>query len=584
MTSKRRRWALGVSSALALGAVCWVGLTARTAYDELTACRADLMEARQALGTSDFEAAGSAVTSAAGHAHSGSTAVQGLLWDAAAAIPLVGSTPSTVRAIAASLDHALASLSPAVASLEALDPSTLMAPGGRIDLAAVASAATPLETALRGVDEAERMLPEDVWATRARFVPSSVTAAGEELSTQLSTLHSTLTSAVAVSRIAPPLLGVDGPKRYFVGILNPNEARGIGGFLGTFAIIRADHGRIIVEHVGSNSELANFPRLPINLGEQYSLRYGEDPALIGNMNISPHFPDAAKLWVASWKATSGETLDGAFAADVVALGRLVSATDQSVALPDGGSMTGKQLTEFAISGIYAKFPQPGDSPTRKAYQVALTAAALKAVSASPNRRQLAAAVGAAFAERRLLLWSANTAIQRQLLDARVAGSLRVPDGHNVAFVAINSSGSKLDAFLKRSVTYQVGRCEVTKGRVQSRVTIRLTNDIPSGYQVPNYMISLAERGPTGPVNSTLAQMHLPNGSEFIEVTVDGESVGYSTFEEQGRASMVVAVNLPPREERIISVLFDEPANDGPGQAPSQPLGTDPQTKIVDRSC
>ena len=71
------------------------------------------------------------------------------------------------------------------------------------------------------------------------------------------------------------------------------------------------------------------------------------------------------------------------------------------------------------------------------------------------------------------------------------------------FVALNGSGSKLDAFLDRSLTYEVGRCVDEQGQVKSTVTVDLTNDIPLGERPPEYMVSLAKEGPTGPVNVVL---------------------------------------------------------------------------------
>ena len=57
------------------------------------------------------------------------------------------------------------------------------------------------------------------------------------------------------------------------------------------------------------------------------------------------------------------------------------------------------------------------------------------------------------------------------------------------------------------------------------------------------MISLAKEGPTGPINVVLAQMHLPNGAEIDEVKVNGKSVGYAPFDEQGRPSVVLSVTV-----------------------------------------
>ena len=155
----------------------------------------------------------------------------------------------------------------------------------------------------------------------------------------------------------------------------------------------------------------------------------------------------------------------------------------------------------------------------------------------------------------------------------------------MAFAAINASGSKLDAYLSTSVLYEVGRCPVPgTERTQSQVTVRLNSDIPEGEDVPEYMVSLAERGPDGPINSTLAQFHLPLGAEILQVDLDGRSVGYAPFREQDRTSLVLPVELPPRVERNLVVKFLEPLAEGPGMAPAQPLVGEPDTTVIDRDC
>ena len=113
-----------------------------------------------------------------------------------------------------------------------------------------------------------------------------------------------------------------------MAILNPNEARGTGGFLGTYLILRADAGKLTVEEVGSNSALPTVPFTPPELGAQFIKRYEPGPRLVPNLNISPHYPAAGLLWLKSWEVKTGEKLDGAISADVVALGDLVTATGE----------------------------------------------------------------------------------------------------------------------------------------------------------------------------------------------------------------------------------------------------------------
>ena len=585
----RRRWLL-ISAAVIvamLGAATIVlGFSARSAYAELTASRDDLFAARDAVAGTDLTSAQASLDSAVGHAAAASDEVDSPLWDIAAALPWVGATPAAVQSVALALDQALAAIAPAGDQLAGLNPDSLVGPNGRIDLASLEAALPPMEAAGTGIALAQVTLADAPSRAAGDLVLPQVDDAAVELSAELARLGETLDTAVTAGAIAAPMLGADGPKRYFLAILNPNEARGTGGLLGQYAIIRADSGKITVEEVGTNADLLNLPATPPELGQQWIDRYDDGPRIMVNMNLSPHHPDAALLWLETWRAKTGEVLDGAISADVVALGDMVTATGVEVPLPDGDSLTGAQLAEFALTGVYEKFPGGGaDSPARKAYSKAVTEGAIDVVTGATNRAALLTAMGTALSERRVQLWSADPATEQRILDAGVGGNLAVPDGHHVAFAAINSSGSKLDAYLDRSLTYTVGRCPAPDtGRVVSTVDITLTSAIPEGKPVSESISLLARRGPDGPINSTLAQVYLPMGASVLEVFVDGKSSEYQTFREQDRLAVLLALDLPPRKQRTVTVVFSEPADDGPGSAPAQPLANDQVTTIADREC
>lgn len=566
---------------LALGFGIWFAISARSALNELTAARDSLEAARDAVADSQPDEAKAFMAAATSSAKSASARVNGPLWDFVAAVPGLGDTPQAAQAVATSLDQTLTALQPVVEQFNVLDPSSLISKGGQIDVSAIEQAVPALKQAQPGLEQANQTMST---APTGGWVLPQVSAATSDLSEQLGTLQSSLSTAVTFGEIAGPLLGTDGEKRYFVGILNPNEARGTGGFLGTYAILKAKDGRVSVTQVGSNSDLPTLDELPASLGEEFRYRYRDDPTLVGNMNLSPHFPDTSKIWLASWKQKTGEQLDGAIAADVVALGQLVQASSQQIPLPDGGSLSGDQVADFAIKGIYEKFPTAAQAAERKFYQEAVTTAAVKAVTAAPQPQAMAEALGQGLSEHRVVVWSADPKVEGRLLTAGVGGSLRVADGHNVQFVALNGSGSKLDAFLQRSLTYDVGRCVDKDGRVESTVTATLTNDIAMGERPPEYMISQARVGQTGPINVILAQFHLPNGAEVEDVRVDGKSASYLPFQEQDRPSLMLAVDLPPREPKEVTVTFTEPAGDGPGEVTIQPLASDQPTQVVDAAC
>lgn len=583
MAASDRRWPRRVAVlsvlALVLLAVGYYTVSGFLAYRDLTATRTALLAARDIGSTAPAQAQQS-LQDASTSAEAAANRLDGPLWTALAAVPLIGDTPDAARQVTTGLNQTLQALQPLVDSLDLLSPTALVTEG-RINIDAIEQAVPAAQQALPGLATAQNTLA-DV-PTGGAVLPQ-ISDAATELQQQVAELQGTLTTVDTIGPIAAPLLGANGQKRYFVALLNPNEARGTGGFLGNYAILTASDGAITVGDIGSNTDLPTLESLPAELDKQFRYRYRDDPTLIGNMNISPHFPDTARIWLAAWEQLTGETLDGAIAMDTVTLGRLVAATDMPVNLPDGGTMSGSELDDFANIGIYEKFPEVGEVPARKAYQEAVSLSALQTVIAMPRPLAMGEALGQGLQDNRVVVWSADPEVEQVLNDAGVSGTLVVPDGHQVQAVVLNTSGSKLDAYLDRSVRYDVGRCPTENGRVESSVTVSLRSDVPLGERPPAYMVGEAETTPTGPVNTAILQLHLPNGARVQNATINGKSPGLLEFREQNRPAVLVGVDLPPRQRQEVVFTFTEPASDGPAEVTVQPLFREQQTVVADVGC
>ena len=102
-------------------------------------------------------------------------------------------------------------------------------------------------------------------------------------------IQSEITTLAAIS---PVLLGGDKPMKYLVAFQNSAEARGTGGILGAYAIIELKKGSVKVIETGSNEPLygSSLEKIPIDVPEEFKRLYGENPAILQNSNLSPHFP------------------------------------------------------------------------------------------------------------------------------------------------------------------------------------------------------------------------------------------------------------------------------------------------------
>ena len=115
------------------------------------------------------------------------------------------------------------------------------------------------------------------------------------------------------------MLGGDGPRTYFVAFTTPAEARGLGGFMGTWAELRADDGRLEVDPNGSDRR-ADRRRMgaapPVLDGPaDYLARYGRfgagvdgEPVAVdfwSNVTMSPDFPSITEVFAQLYPASGG---------------------------------------------------------------------------------------------------------------------------------------------------------------------------------------------------------------------------------------------------------------------------------------
>ena len=131
--------------------------------------------------------------------------------------------------------------------------------------------------------------------------------ARSELQAQTSEITDLLENTALAARLAPSMMGADGPRTYFMGFQTNAEARGTGGLLGGFGILRFDNGARNRRHPGGRTTELKGPFAPIDLGPEYAEQYGfTNPSTdLRNSNLSSHFPYAAQIWKSMWAQQTG---------------------------------------------------------------------------------------------------------------------------------------------------------------------------------------------------------------------------------------------------------------------------------------
>jgi len=242
-------------------------------------------------------------------------------------------------------------------------------------------------------------------------------------------------------------------------------------------------------------------------------------------------------------------------------------------LPDKTQISGTNAVALTQATSYAEFP--GTSPAaiaqRKAYQLGIASAASKKIlGARGELTALVQAAGKAAGERRLLLWSADPAVQADLAQTSVAGIIPTTTAPYVGLSIVNDGGTKLDYYLDRSLTWQAASCGPTR---PTTVTITLTNNAPASG-LPPY-VTLRGDARSYPIKSGDNRLEVSylatQGALMQGVTIAGRPGTASIGSVHGHPVYTIDLELPRGTSRTIVLHLSEPTGTGAPIVLRQPL-------------
>jgi len=584
MPGRRRLVVPGLLILLAVAFFSWLGFQAMHAKSYLEQARSDAQQAREALSKADVGEATKLADAAQSHAQQARNATHSVPWSIASAVPWLGSPFKAGQQISdVVLGLAADVLKPSVDVAEVLSPDHLLGGGGRVNVQLLSDNSTKLEqlsTAATNLDTQAKAITDPAYL-------SAIGDARSALQRQTSDLAGLLKNTALAGRLAAPMMGADGPRAYFIGFQTNAEARGTGGLMGGFGILRFDNGAATVDTLGQNADL-NKPFSPIDLGREFNDQYAFNNPTTDwrNSNYSSHFPYAAQIWESMWQQQSGETVNGAISIDPIALSYILGAVGP-VTMADGETITADNVVELTESTAYIRFAD--DNNARKVYLQDVAAAVVRKMTGHlDSPRQLLDALGKAVGEGRIAVWSSSPE-QQKLLEETPLAHIVPDDPAPFASVVINNvGGNKLDYYLTREIEYISGACDSATRK--SEITVRLTNntpDVPLPEYVAGHMgldhLKVVDLPPA--TNATSVTLLTTKGATLSGAFVNGIKVP-SVFGgmERGHPTFEVQLGLQRGQPVVIRWELNEPTAPGAARVPIQPLRDEVTPKVSVPEC
>lgn len=473
----------------------------------------------------------------------------------ALAVPIVGQHSRALRTLAAA--GADLSAVGARAAREA-DPASLRLSDGVFDLKALERVRRPLEAARASLIRSREGLDN----ARSPWLVEPVADRLGELGDRVRSASASTETAVLALQNAPALLGADGPRRYFLAVQTPSEARASGGLIGNWGELIADGGRISLGRFGRVQEL-NTSGDPttrrITEPSDYVRRYAPyKPNLYWQtVTMSPDFPTVAHVIEELYPQSGGAPLDGVISVDPYAFAALLRLVGEVPVDGRAQPLTADNAAQVLLHEQYVQFGEEGEVD-RVDFLDTVTLTLFERLTSTtlPAPRAVADALAPAVAGRHLQLASTHPAEQRFFERIGAAGAVPAVRGDSLGIVTQNFNGNKIDWFLHRSYFYDAV-FDPASGEVTATLEVRLRNDAPADG-LPRSVIGFggfaAPGQPQTAFGENLLLLSVYSPLELQGMSVDdGQDLQLSRQNELGRRVYSALVSVKSMSTRTVTV-------------------------------
>ena len=424
--------------------------------------------------------------------------------------------------------------------------------GGDVTLTHLKDLTPALERAVTVVESSQRR----VGRLQENFLLPPLSDAVRELSTRLERdVNSTILGAQS-ARLLPAILGDDVPRRYFLAFQNNAELRGSGGLIGNWGEIVADGGELRLERFGRLEELIDAGQHPrtVTGPPAFFERWKDfDPGQAWQqINVSPDFPTTARLISEVYPQSGGRPVDGVIAVDPPGLAAMLKLSGP-VEVPGWPvPITSENVVDVTLFEAYEAFNP--DERVEFLGEVARRVAEAFTQADLGRPPQVTAALGPAAADGHLLVWMAQPAEQDLVAALGVDGGVGPVRGDSILVVNQNLAGNKVDAYLRRRVSYDVTLDPSSSpAAVRGRVEVSLENGAPASGLSTTVIGPYDERFQAGE-NRTYLSIYSPlvGGA----ATIDGRTLALDAQADLGRTAQSTTVSLPARSTSTVTLDVD----------------------------
>lgn len=353
----------------------------------------------------------------------------------------------------------------------------------------------------------------------------------------------------------PNLFGAnDELKRYLILFQNSHEIRPTGGFIGSYAVVEVQNGKIVtltIDDVYNPDGQISVRDIKVDPPEPLGTLLNEDRAYIRNANWEPSFPESAKDIEDLYFRVTGKEVHGIAAIDLFFAENILRVTGPVFLTAFGEEITTNNLYERAQ--FHSEFNYENDSSQKRTFLTTFGGKLLEAIFALPNEKmpELITEVEKALEEKHLMGTLSNSTFNSELEKHGWDGSLKNIEGADYLYVVnANVGGTKANYYVQNQMEYTV-TSQTRDGLLRGVLTLTYnhtgTDNAWPGGPYKDYVRVLTQEG------SNLTGATLNTGEEtknIFEELVISKIDKYNTFE--------TLLELQPQETAVLTFYYDLP--------------------------
>jgi hypothetical protein len=415
---------------------------------------------------------------------------------------------------------------------------------------------TALGPPLREVQTALERAQRDTDTIETAWLAPPLREKFEDLRQEVHETNAETATAIDAIDVAPAMLGADGPRYYFVAFTTPSESRGLGGFMGNWAELKAENGKLELTQTGRSAELnpgRGDPRgasTPLRTTSRGTAPCAPRPRCA----TSPSPPTSPRSPGRSSRCTRRPASGG-------------PSTASSRSTPTRWPRCSRSRARSRSRASRPRSPPTTPPTSCCASSTSTSTSATRAWTSSrkrPARRSTPSSTRSRCARRSSRrCWGrwcssgacspSSTMPEEESLLTRLglAGAFPAHDqGDFFSVVTQNGGNNKMDVFLTRDITYHA-TVNPTNGDLDAVATIALHNDAPSSG-LPAIVISNRESSnqPDG-VNWSWVNFYTPHQLE--QATIDGQPLVMGSQTEFGLHVYHAYVAVPSKGDAKIEL-------------------------------